>query len=198
VGVRPRESHSLRSHTHGFPAHITADRGTDGLWVHTGRLIVRSTLELQPPEGGLAELILPDSTITTRMLAPQACQQMLDSFVQLVSFSVPQTGVWVETPARVDVVFDGSPVRIEFTFAVSCPTKGQHVAWGIMADGADPLVILGGLDAPEASFGSMAAGCYYLQPAAGAHRLGIGLRGPSGTLMSNTVATTLYVTEQKR
>jgi hypothetical protein len=175
-----------------------SDRRTDGYWRHTGKFVVTPTLELESPAGGTASLILPDGTVTTAMIAPQACQQLLGSYVQLASFTLSSSNVWTETPAQVTVTFGGNPVRIEFTFAVSCPTKGQRVAWGIMADGADPLVVLGGLDAPEANYGAMAGGCYYLTPSAATHRFGIGLRGPSGAALVNNVATTLYVTEQKR
>jgi hypothetical protein len=176
-------------------------RRTDGYWMHTGKLVVRSVLELQPPEqppGGTASLVLPNGVITTPMIAPQACQELIGSYVQLVSFTLSQTNVWTETPIQVNVTFGGNRVRIEFAFAVSCPTKGQHVAWGIMLDGANPLVILGALDAPEANYGAMASGCYYLTPSATSHRLAIGLYGPSGAALVNTIAATFYVTEQKR
>ena len=177
------------------------ERRTDGYWIHTGKLVVRSALEIQPPEqppGGTTSLVLPDGVITTPMIAPQACQQLLGSYVQLVSFTLSQTNVWTETPIQVNVTFGGNLVRIEFAFAITCPTKGQHVAWGMMLDGASPLVILGALDAPEANYGTMANGCYYLTPPAATHRLAIGLYGPSGSSLINTIATTLYVTEQKR
>jgi hypothetical protein len=176
-------------------------RYTDGYWLHSGKLVVRSALELQPPEqppGGTASLVLPNGVITTPMLAAQACQQLLGSYVQLTTFTLSSTSTWTETPAQVNVTFGGNLVRIEFAFGAFCPIKGQRVAWGIMVDGAAPLVTLGGLDAPEANYGSMAAGCYYLTPSASSHRIGIGLFGPSGAGLISNLATTLYVTEQKR
>jgi hypothetical protein len=160
---------------------------TDGLWTHTGKLVVA---------GGAVEL--PAGSIATDEIAPGACQQLLGSYVQLVSFSLSSTNVWTETPAQVTVTFGGYLVRIDFAFAVTCPTKGQHVAWGIMVDGAAPSTILGALDAPEANYGSMAVGTYYFTPSAASHRIAIGLYGPSGAALASSIATTLYVTEQKR
>jgi len=173
-------------------------RQTDGYWSHTGKFVVSPTLVLQSGADGSASLVLPDGAITTQMIVPQACQQMIGSYVQLLSFTLAQSSVWTETPAQVTVSFGGNPVRVEFGFAVSCTVKGQHVGWGIMVDGAVPLVTLGGLDAPEANFGSMANGCFYVQPSASTHRIAIGLIGPAGSSIPNNVATTLYITEQKR
>jgi hypothetical protein len=176
-------------------------RRTDGIWTHTGTLIVRSALELQPPSqptGGLASLILPDGSITTPMLAPNAVQELIGSYVALTTFTVTPGNTWLETPAQVSVTLSGARVRCEFTFAAICQTKGQHLAWGIMVDGNAPAVVLGGVDAPENGFASMANGTYYFVPAPGTHRVSIGLNGPNNSSIANNVAMTLYLTEQKR
>jgi hypothetical protein len=160
---------------------------TDGLWTHTGKLVV---------SGGTVDL--PVGSIATDEIAPGAVQQLLGSYAQLTTFSLGQASVWTETPAQVTVTFGGYLVRVDFAFALSCPTKGQRVVWGIMVDGAAPLVTLGGMDAPEANYGAMAVGTYYFTPSAASHRIAIGLYGPVGAALVSTIATTLYVTEQKR
>jgi hypothetical protein len=160
---------------------------TDGLWTHTGKLVV---------SGGTVDF--PAGSISTQEIAAGAVQQLLGSYAQLTTFSLSQANVWTETPAQMTVMFGGYLVRVEFAFVVSCPTKGQRVVWGIMVDGAAPLVTLGGMDAPEANYGAMASGCYYLTPSAASHRVAIGLYGPVGAALVGNIAATLYVTEQKR
>jgi hypothetical protein len=126
-------------------------------------------------------------------------QQLIGSYTALPpSFSLGTAGTWIETPIAVTATFSGVRVRIEFAFGVTCPTKGQRVSWGVMLDGAPPLVTLGGMDAPEANYGAMASGTYYLSPSAASHRFGVGLSGPIGAALVTNVAATLYVTEQKR
>lgn len=148
--------------------------------------------------GGPLSFTPAADTITTSAIQGNAVQQMIGSYVQAVGWSLPQSNLWTESPIQVTVSLGGNPTRIEFTFAISCPTKGQRVLWGLMVDGGVPGVILGGIDAPEANYGAMANGCYYVTPVAGSHRLSIGVYGPSGAALSNQVASTFYVTEQKR
>jgi hypothetical protein len=178
------------------------ERRSDGVWVHTGSLLVRSTLRLEPPvqpPGASASLVLPDGSITTPMLAPNAAQQLVASYAQATSFSIPQTSVWVESPVQVTVTFGGYQVRTEFNVPVVCATKGQRVAWGIMVDGAAPgLGAIGALDSPENNYGMMAVGIYYFIPPAGTHRLAFGLYGPAGSNIPNSLPSTLYINEQRR
>ena len=177
---------------------------SDGVWRHTGKLIVASNLELYPPEqppGQSATLVLPNGIITTPMLAPNAAQQLIGSCVQVVGWTLPQTNVWTETPIQAQCTFSGaSPVRVEFAFAVGCPTKGQRVFWSFFLDGSVATgASLGALDAPEANYGSMATGCYYMtSPPLGSHRVAVGLYGPAGAQIGSSIYSTLYVTEQKR
>jgi hypothetical protein len=179
------------------------ERRTDGYWVHTGKLVVRSALELQPPEqppGGTASLVLPDGIITTPMIAQNAVQEQIGSFAQLVSFTLTQTNVWTETPVQVTATVDVVRTRIEFNVLIGSPTKGQRVLWGIMVDGSAPgQGALGGVDTPENNYGSMAVGTYYFTPStAASHRFAFGLYGPAGAQIFNAFASTLYVTQQKR
>jgi hypothetical protein len=138
------------------------------------------------------------NSIPTSAIQADAVEQLSASYVQQLAWTLPQSNAWTETPAQVTVTFGGNRVRIEFAFVVTCPTKGQRVIWGIMLDGAAPLIALGGVDAPEANYGAMANGCYYMVPSASTHRLGIGLYGPAGAAIISQAATTFYVTEQKR
>jgi len=148
--------------------------------------------------GGPLNFTPAANSIPTSAIQADAVEQLSASYVQQLAWSLPLTNVWTETPAQVTVTFGGNRVRIEFAFVLTCPTKGARVIWGIMLDGAAPLIALGGLDAPEANYGAMANGCYYMIPSASTHRLGIGLYGPSGSAIVGQAATTFYVTEQKR
>ena len=175
---------------------------TDGVWRHTGKLIVASNLELYPPEqppGQSATLVLPNGIITTPMIAPNAVQQLLGRYEQALSYTLPSTGVWTETPIQATCTFGGGLVRFELAFMLSCPTKGQRVYWDVMTDGVRGTApALGALDAPENNYAVMAVGTYYATPAAGTHRIGVALNGPVGTLILNNIWATMYVTEQKR
>ena len=175
---------AFRDITNGF------ERQTSGLWLHRGRFQVL---------GGPVDL--PDGSIGTAELAPNATQQLIGSYVQTVNWSLPSSNVWAETPIQANCTFSGAtPARVEFTFAFGCPVKGQRVFWMLFVDGATGTAYsLGVLDAPEASYSSMANGCYYLMaPPPGAHRISIGMYGPAGAQIASTIYSTLYVTEQKR
>lgn len=182
----------------------TNGRRTDGVWQHTGKLTVKSALELVAPEappGTPASLVLPNGIITTPMLAPGAAQQLIGSFAQTVSWLLPQSNVWTETPIQVNCLFSGVPTRFTLNLLLGCPTKGQRVAWDLMIDGVrQTSAALGALDSPENNYGSMATGTYYVpnMPAAGTHRVGVALYGPSGSQIFNAIWSTLYVTEERR
>ena len=177
---------------------------TDGVWRHTGKLIVASNLELYPPEqppGQSATLVLPNGIITTPMLAPNAVQQLIGYYFAATTWTLPQTNVWTETPIQVNCTFSGvSPVRLEFNFSVTCPTKGQRLYWGFFLDGSlGTGIALGVADAPENGYLMSCTGTYYsLTPPTGTHRVAMGLYGPTGAALSSQLADSLYVTEQKR
>lgn len=164
-------------------------RTTDGIHKHIGPFII-----VQGP------VTLPPASVGTQELMPSAAQQMIGSYAQPVSWTLPSTNVWTETPIQAQCTFDGVPTRVEYGFLVSCPVKGQRVFWSIMADGViqSPGSALGALDAPEAGYAAMASGCFYATPSAGTHRIAIGLYGPSGSQLYDVIWSTLYVTEQKR
>jgi hypothetical protein len=177
------------------------ERRTDGYWLHTGTLAVRSSLELLPPTqppGASATLVLPDGIITTPMIAPNAVQELIGSYVASVMYTLPVENVWTESPIQTTVTYSGAQVRVDFAFGVICTVKGQRMVWGIMVDGAAPTALLGALDAPEANYGSMASGTYYINPSPGSHRVAIGLYGPAGSSLASNITSTLYLTEQKR
>lgn len=182
--------------------HHLGGTATDGVWKHTGKFIVRSDLELLAPDqpaGQTATLVLPNGVITTPMLAPNAAQEQIGSYAQLVTWTLPQSNVWTETPIQVTLAFSGVRTRIEFNVLLSCPTKGQRIFYAIMVDGVAPAgAAAGALDAPENGYAMMAAGTYYFTPAAGTRRFAFGVYGPSGSQIFNVIASTLYVTEQKR
>lgn len=164
---------------------LGGERVTDGLWTHLGKMVLKS-------------VVLPAASVDTNALAPQAAQQMIGSYVQTVSWTLPASNTWTETPIQADLVSSGSPTRIEFNVLLGCPTKGQRIFWGIMVNGAAPAGPLGGMDCPENNYGMMAVGVYYVTPQAGSGRIGLGLYGPSGSQIFNAFPSTLYVTEQKR
>jgi len=167
--------------TNGF------ERATSGLWTHRGKLVV---------VGG--PVTLPAASITTEEIVPQAAQQLIGNFAQFVGWSLPSANTWTETPIALNLTCSGVPTRLEFNVPLSCAVKGQHLAWGIMLNGAPPSAALGAIDAPEANFGMMAVGIFYVQPAAGSGRIAVGLYGPAGSQVLSGLPSTLYVTEQKR
>lgn len=177
---------------------------TDGLLDHSGKLIVRNVIELQPDIFGKSDLVLPPGTITTPDIAQYAVQDLVGRYASLLSYTLPSSSTWTETPIQANCTFLGQGAsRVEFNFAVICPTKGQRVFWGVFADGSLATgsgQALGVADAPENSYAMMAYGQYYIYPTApaGTHRIGVGLYGPSGTQIPNLIYSTLYVTEQKR
>lgn len=174
---------------------------TDGLLDHTGRLIVRNIIELQPDIFGKSDLILPPGTIVTADIAPNAVQQMIGQYVATLSWTLPTSSVWTETPIGTTGVVSqtGVDLRVEFSFPVVCTTKGQRIFWGVFVDGTFSGFALGALDAPENNYGMMATGTYYvLHPGAGSHRIAMGINGPSGSTIPSAVYCSFYVTEQKR
>ena len=169
---------------------------TDGLWTHTGRLVVT-----QGP------VDLPDGSIGLAELIPGAATALVGSYQQALSWTVPTPNTWNETPIQIFGGFTGAVVRFSLNFLVSCPTKGQRVLWDIMLDGvrgSDPA--LGAADAPENAFAVSASGTYYalpstlklVPPTPGSHRASIALYGPSGTQIMPDIWSTLYVTEERR
>lgn len=177
--VSPQHLHQL---TNGY------EKSSYGLWTHHGRFVVTS-----------GPVDLPDGSIGTSEIAPNACQQLISSYVQATAWSLPQTNVWTETPIAVTLTFGGYQTRIEFNVPLVCATKGQHLAWGIMVDGVAPSQgPVGALDAPENGYGMMAVGVYYFVPTPTSHRFAFGLYGPNGSSIPNSLPSTLYVTEQRR
>lgn len=177
---------------------------TDGLWSHTGSLLIRTL----PTEKALVvvggDVTLPVGCINTYELAVGAAQAMEAYYAQKVAYSLPVGNVWRESPIQATGVFEGFIVRVEFNFPVMCANKGQRLMWGVMVDGVLTAIgAIGGLDAPENGFMGMAVGTYYVDPrndplGAGSHRVGIALNGPTGSQILNAVASTLFLTEQKR
>jgi len=175
------------------PASTGSELHTDGLRTHTGVFVIDGDLTVT------RSLTLPPASITTDELAPYAAQQLAGSFVDFVSWTLPQAYVWLESPIQVSLALSGAPIRIEFNVPLSCATKGQHLMWGITNNGTLIGQALGAIDAPEADFGMMAVGIYYYLPTGpGAGRLGLGLHGPAGSQILDGLPSTFYVTEQKR
>jgi hypothetical protein len=164
------------------------EQRTDGLWTHTGKFVVL---------GGPVEL--PPGSISTDEITPGAVQEQIGSFVQTIAWTLPTSNVWTETPIQLTVPTSGAQLRIEFNVLLGCPTKGQRIFWGIMVDGAAPVLAVGALDSPENNFGMMAVGTYYAAPRPPAtYRMAFGVYGPSGSQIFNALASTMYLTEQKR
>jgi hypothetical protein len=176
--------------THGVEDRVLGgERQTAGLWTHNGKFVVK---------GGPVDL--PPGSIPTGEIAPNAIQERIGMYAQLVSWTLPTTGVWTETPVQVTAALTGALLRIEFNVLLSCPLKGHRIFYAIMVDGNAPTQsALGALDSPENAYAMMASGTVYVDPVgSGSHRFAFGVAGPAGSQIYNVIASTLYLTEQRR
>ena len=197
---------TLAVQEHGVEQQTSGNRLHRGKFQINGRLEVLTPGYAQAPSG----LVLPAGSVTSDMLAPgavttakiaaDATQHLIGSYAQAVSWTLPGTNVWTETPIQCMCQFSGAVTRVEFSFLIGCPTKGARIYWVVMVDGTNlSTAALGGLDAPEANFGAMCSGTFYAtSPTAGYHRVGVAVYGPSGSQLFDSIWSTLYVTEQKR
>jgi hypothetical protein len=141
---------------------------------------------------------LPANSIQTSEISAGACQQMIGSYAAGLSWSLASASVWTETPVQANCTFTGALARFEFNVLLSCPTKASRTFWSIMIDGAQPPYSAGAADAPENNYAFMADGVFYATPAAGTRRVSFAVYGIVGVQIYNSIASTLYVTEQRR
>ena len=173
---------------------MVVDRATAG---YLPLNIYATNIVLSPQSGG--QLFLPPNCVDTSQIRANAVQQLIGSYVQAISWTIPAGGAWYETPMQINATLSGAIVRVEFNFLVACPTKGGRTYWTFMQDGTPVVGSLGGVDAPEANYGCMAIGQYYwTSPPTGAHRISMALNAPAGTQLISAIYSTLYLTEQKR
>jgi len=149
-----------------------------------------------------SQLILPDGSITTPMLAPNAVQQLLtSSYLAGGSGAYSTINTWLETSVQIAAtVFSGAVVRLEcrLNFSVSAAAA---VNVGIFYDHALLIGNQAAVYTPSdlINWGQMVSFVYYYTPSAGTHTFGIGVNFSAGTLtLSPGAYQALYVTEQKR
>ena len=113
-----------------------------------------------------------------------------------LSWSSPASAAWHETPAQVNALCTGKPVRIECSTNIGS-TPGAVIDVGLGVNGGVLWVIA------RYSLGSGAAnmpvsGTVYYTPSAGTHRFAIFAQPNTGTVGIDGIGhTMLYVTEQR-
>ena len=166
------------------------EKRSDGLWVHTGRLIVR-----QGP------VDLPVGSIDTVEIAANAVQQVLGSFASGATWSTTAVSAWVGTTVAVSATCGGGLVRVEFTAVFVHTAANSPFAYGLGLDSTTtPFIYWWSQSAANSNGLHTVAGIAYTTPTATAHTFTL--------LAFNTIAGTLslygsgyqslYVTEQKR
>lgn len=158
--------------------------------------IVGRNIAVQTPGGTLT---LPAGSITTAAIATGAVQQQLGQYVAGPSFSTTVVGSWIATPVSVQFTTAGGLLRLEASMALYHSVGGAGFYVGYVLDGA----IQSGLAyyiSPGVNYTVNFGMTWYAQPTAGLHTIAMAVyNATAGTLVINAaVASTLYVTEQKR
>lgn len=161
-----------------------------------------AALCLYRPQGAATQLRLRGNDGTDYALAggPGSAQALVGSYVQLVSWTIPNASGWYETPIQVIATFTGVRVRLEYSLSFSAPTLGQRHYWSLMLDGGliNANYAMGLLDQPAANGMLSASGIYYHTPSPGSHRYGVALYSSGINLqISNQGLSCLFATEQR-
>jgi hypothetical protein len=143
-------------------------------------------------------LVLPAGSIGTAALATGAVQQQLGQYAQAPSFATSVIN-WVTTPVSVQFTTAGGLLRLEASMPLYHSVAGAGFYVGYTLDG----VIQSSLayyNSPGVNYTINFGVTWYAQPTAGLHTFAMAVyMATAGTLTINTaVASTLYVTEQKR
>ena len=129
---------------------------------------------------------------------PPACRE-IGRYLGTVNWTLTATNVWTPTPIYTPVTCTGDlRCHIQFSTLMGIPNKGSRVFWTITIDDRLPVgdFALGAMDAPEANYGVMAVGAYYITPEAGSHIVALSVYGPAGAQIFDAIASVLYVTEE--
>ena len=148
-------------------------------------------------------LTLPNSSVTTPMLAANAVQQLIGSYVTTPAWSSTATSTWVATPvATASIACSGAPVRIEFTVPFQHSVANGNYAYGIAVDPPNQTPIIYWWTAGRATANGLqtVTGVAYYTPSVGNHIFAVVIfNSTAGTLtIYGSGYSTLYVTEQKR
>jgi hypothetical protein len=205
---------------------LGGERQSDGLWLHRGKLVVRSALELQPPlqpAGGSASLVLPNGSVSSAMLADgavtsakiadgqvatvdlaaNAAQQLVGSWMQGVSsWSTTVINTWLNTAVYANVGSTGGTLRVEFDSTFQHTAAGGQFMVGLSIDTvASPFVYW----YTQSNFGTPSfvtahGTAYSTGIVAGAHTVYLVIFNYSAGTLSQYGSGyhTLFVTEQKR
>jgi len=163
------------------------EKRTDGLWVHTGKFIVK---------GGPVDL--PAGSIDTAELAPGAAQALIGSYKANPGWNTSVVGSWVETPFVVNAACSGARVRIEGQMAAHNSVKGGGYYGG---GGVKGVATMGCAywNAPEAGYTVNSYVIDYYTPTAGMNRFALFVQNvTAGTVTFNAaVNAMLFITEQR-
>lgn len=139
------------------------------------------------PQGG--KVTLPAGSV----------QQLLGSYRQVITWSIPASGNWYETPAQVSATTTGGMVRLEACGSLTHATLSAVTYVGFMCDGALTADSLTAVSAPQANAVMSYSAIYYFTPSAALHRFSIMLYTNSagvGGFWSGAYQN-LFVTEQR-
>jgi len=175
------------------------ERRTDGLWLHTGRLIVRGG-PVDLPDGAIGTAELADGAVTTAKLATNAAQQLIGQYQAVPTFTTTTVGVWtVTTVSTGSIACSGARCRIVCSGTAFHSVAGTQVTLGLMVDAVATYSMLA-FAAPGVNY--VVPFCFevYHVPAAGNHTFALMLNnGATGTAgLFGNVFHTLFVSEEKR
>jgi len=124
-------------------------------------------------------------------------QQLLGSFFQTTSYFIPGGAgyTWRESTVQLNVTFTGVPVRVEYSLCISVNNTFIGVNWGIGLNGS--LLQNLGYEVWDNNVVRTVSGCTYFTPAAGAARVSMFIMTDVGCGLTPTVASSMYVTEQR-
>jgi hypothetical protein len=146
-------------------------------------------------------LSLPAGSITTPMLAANAAQQLIGSYIGVPNWSSTTTSTWLLTPiATGPVACGGGLLRCETSFIVQHSVASGYFVSGLGWDGA-VQVVMSATHAPGVNYQVTISYVYYVSGLSGSHNFQIFIAHyTAGTLSLPNISafSTLYVTEQKR
>jgi hypothetical protein len=163
-------------------------------------ILLGRNLQLAPNAGGVGgNLILPNQSITTPMLANNAATQPLADTVLPGAFTTTSTGSWVPALTTASVGCQGGRQRIEFNGLFLHTAAGANFYTGFGVDGVVGQALSYTTLGPAGTYTALSWVFYTSQPV-GNHTFSVFVNNSNaGTLtMSNIINSYLHVTEEKR
>ena len=149
------------------------------------------------------DLNLSARTITlngTKVVLPAgSAQQLLGTYRNVISFSIPAAGGWYESPVQVNATTTGGMVRLEACGSLTHAAVSGIIYVGFMTDGAITADSVTAVSAALANQVMPFSIVYYATPSAALHRFSIMLytnTGGSSGFWSGAYQQ-IFVTEQK-